>query len=147
MREHPDAILTLQIRGIPAPQGSKRHVGGGAMIESSKKVEPWREAVRTETQAARIAPMEGPIRVTVTFWLVRPKRHFRTNGELHKWAPDLCHTRPDLDKLLRSTLDGLKTGGAYLDDSQVVEVAASKHYCPIGFAPGASVQVTHPGLP
>lgn len=146
MTAHP-SILTMEVRGIPAPQGSKRHVGHGVMVESSANVEPWREAVRSEVQSAGVPPMEGPIRVTATFWLPRPKRHFRANGELHKWAPDLCPTRPDLDKLLRSTLDGLKTGGAYLDDAQVVEVAAVKHYCPTGFAPGASIQVTHPDLP
>src|ERR1700676_3259288 len=37
--------MKITVRGIPAPQGSKRHVGGGRMIEMSKAVGPWREAV------------------------------------------------------------------------------------------------------
>jgi crossover junction endodeoxyribonuclease RusA len=42
--------MHIRINGIPAPQGSKRHVGNGVMIESSKAVGPWREAVRNECQ-------------------------------------------------------------------------------------------------
>ena len=37
------------VHGLPAPQGSKRHVGKGVMVESSKYVKPWREAVKAET--------------------------------------------------------------------------------------------------
>ena len=39
----------ITVEGIEAaPQGSKRHVGRGIMIESSKRVKPWRDAVRIE---------------------------------------------------------------------------------------------------
>ena len=31
--------------GIPAPQGSKRHVGRGIMIEANKALPAWREQV------------------------------------------------------------------------------------------------------
>jgi crossover junction endodeoxyribonuclease RusA len=50
--------VIIVVRGIPAPQGSKRHVGGGRMIESSRAVGPWREAVRAETQ--RVMTITGP---------------------------------------------------------------------------------------
>ena len=36
--------ITLTVRGLPAPQGSKRHIGRGVMVESSKRVKPWRDA-------------------------------------------------------------------------------------------------------
>lgn len=38
-------IVEFFASGTPAPQGSKRHVGRGIMIESSRKVRPWRAAV------------------------------------------------------------------------------------------------------
>lgn len=43
-------ILTIVVHGQPAPQGSKRafvnkHTGRAALVESSKKVQPWRQAV------------------------------------------------------------------------------------------------------
>ena len=41
------------VEGIPASQGSKRHVGRGILIESSKRVKPWRSDVRIAAQEAR----------------------------------------------------------------------------------------------
>lgn len=38
-------MIAFDVYGEPAPQGSKRHVGGGRMIESSAKVKPWRQDV------------------------------------------------------------------------------------------------------
>ena len=38
--------IFIPVRGVPAPQGSKRHIGHGIMIENSKKVKPWRQDVR-----------------------------------------------------------------------------------------------------
>ena len=34
--------VSFNVIGIPGAQGSKRHVGNGVMVESSKKVKPWR---------------------------------------------------------------------------------------------------------
>ena len=41
--------LVVVVYGVPAPQGSKRHVGHGILVESSKKLRPWRDAVRWTT--------------------------------------------------------------------------------------------------
>jgi hypothetical protein len=60
-------------------------------------------------------PLEGPVILAVTFTLVKPKSAPKTKVT---WP---CK-KPDLDKLLRSTCDGLKAGGAYADDAQVVEI-------------------------
>ena len=111
-------MITIEVRGLPAPQGSKRHVGRGVMVESSKAVGPWREAVRAETQRHVSKPFGGPVRVDVTFFLPRPKGHYgsgRFAGEIKKSAPLHPSGRPDLDKLLRALLDGLTAGGAWVD--------------------------------
>lgn len=34
------STTTIIVHGIPAPQGSKRHVGNGVLLESSKMVKP-----------------------------------------------------------------------------------------------------------
>lgn len=119
--------LTFEVRDVPAPQGSKRHVGHGILVESSKKVKPWREAVRSECVAAMTATgvtgwRTGPVEVAMEFYLPRPKSHYRTGkhaGELRPDAPHRVDKRPDLDKLVRSTLDALKAAGIYGDDGQV----------------------------
>lgn len=126
--------LTINVLGTPAPQGSKRHVGNGIMIESSAKVKPWRQDVKhaalAELEGQQATPVfAGPVFVSVRFYLARPKGHYRTgrNAELVRdSAPSLPVTKPDLDKLLRSTLDALGEAGVWRDDSQVTSVEASK---------------------
>jgi len=38
-------MIWFEVPGIPAPQGSKRHVGGGRMVESSRSLPEWRASV------------------------------------------------------------------------------------------------------
>jgi hypothetical protein len=38
--------LTFVVYGLPAPQGSKRSLGNGILVESSKAVRPWRQDVK-----------------------------------------------------------------------------------------------------
>ena len=127
--------IAFTVRGIPAPQGSKRHVGGGVLVESSNKVAPWRQDVRRAAEDAMNGhlPFDGPMEVVVTFTLAKPRTVKR----------EMPHVRPDLDKLVRSTLDALGSAGVYGDDSQVVSLVTWKVY---GIIPGASiiVRVYHP---
>ncbi|MGH7348018.1 MAG: hypothetical protein ACREK4_24145, partial [Candidatus Rokuibacteriota bacterium] len=67
------------VAGVAAPQGSKRHVGGGIMRESSKAVGPWRERVAGEL-ARTLGPDNEPTRAAVVvnlrFVFTRPGGHF-----------------------------------------------------------------------
>lgn len=119
--------------GRPAPQGSKRHVGNGRMVEMSRHVEPWRLAVRQEARVYFDEPVAGPVMVQVEFYLQAPK----VIPAEREGRPT---TTPDLDKLLRSTFDGL-SGICFHDDAQVVEVVASKHYVTDPDAVGAQIMV------
>lgn len=142
-------LLLLTVYGTPAPQGSKRHVGNGVMIESSARVKPWRQDVKYAAldalggyDAARI--IAGPVAVSLTFYLPRPKGHWRTGANAHLLrdsAPRFPAGRPDVDKLARSTLDGLGEAGVWADDSQVVSLHASKVYAPAENRPGARIEV------
>src|SRR5690606_16868121 len=52
--------LELFVPGRPAPQGSKRHVGNGVMLESSKAVAAWRTTIAWHAaQAYREPPLDG----------------------------------------------------------------------------------------
>jgi crossover junction endodeoxyribonuclease RusA len=144
--ERPRAVR-FTVRGLPAPQGSKRHVGGGRMVESSKAVGPWREAVRAETQREMTwlgRALLGGIVVTLSFYLPRPKGHYGTGrnaGQLKASAPTCPAVAPDLDKLIRAVLDGLTEGGAWRDDGQVVSIAAGKFYADDRVAPGVLIEL------
>lgn len=139
--------LVINVVGTPAPQGSKRAFvvnGRAVMAESSKKVKPWRQDVKSavEDLGADHAPFTGPLEVQVDFYLPRPGYHFRTGkhaGELKPNAPLHVDKKPDADKLLRSTLDGLKEAGVYRDDAQVAVVTGRKYYADA--ATGARISV------
>ena len=129
-----NAGLHIRVFGEPAPQGSKRHVGHGIMVESSKKVKPWREAVKYATlvtQPDENTPLNGPVSVTIWFYLRRPQGHFGTGrniGQLRSSAPKYPAVRPDIDKLARSTLDALGDANVFTDDSRVVMLTTFKRY-------------------
>lgn len=116
------AAVSFFTPGNPAPQGSKRHVGRGILVESSKAVGSWRERVALAThnamQEAKLTPFDGPVRVRIAFVLPRPKSAPKTR--------DIPATkRPDGDKLLRAVLDAM-SGIAYRDDSQIVDYRVTK---------------------
>lgn len=129
--------LNVFIGGDPAPQGSKRHIGGGRMIESSRHVRPWRGRVKASVQlqvlARRLAPIEGPVRVELEFVLRRPK-HAPRGG----W---MASRRPDVDKLARAVLDALGDAGVYADDAQVTTLIAAKRLAAPGEPTGVQVIV------
>lgn len=117
--------LRFEAIGLPGAQGSKRHVGRGVMVESSKKVGPWREAVANAARAAHCGhpPLDGPLSMEVVFRLPATsswKAADRTRG--WRWKD----RTPDLDKLLRSTGDALTQAGVIADDARIVAVGACK---------------------
>lgn len=124
--------VVVTVYGTPAPQGSKsakgsyldksgnRHV---RLVESSKKVKPWRADVQAAAEAvvgARASgfPFAGPLEAEMVFTLPRPGRMPR---ERVVGAIALPMAYPDVSKLARSTEDALTAAGVWLDDAQVVE--------------------------
>lgn len=110
------APLRIVVHGMPGPQGSKRHVGHGVMIESSEKVKPWRQDVVAAAILARngAPPLDGPLVVRMVFTLRKPV----SAPKRRVTYPDRT---PDLSKLARSTEDALTTAGVWRDDARVVE--------------------------
>ncbi|MFJ5105184.1 RusA family crossover junction endodeoxyribonuclease [Streptomyces sp. NPDC088554] len=155
------AAITVTVHGTPGPQGSKRHLGGGVMIESSKKVRPWRQDVKwaaLDATRARPAwvPLDGPLAAAVVFTFARPRGHYRTGRNAHLLrdaAPARPAVYPDLSKILRSTEDAL-TGVVWADDARVVEYTRlGKYYADTGDpdvlgAPGCVIRVwpLHPAV-
>lgn len=136
-------IVEFFAPGTPAPQGSKRHVGRGVMIESSRKVRPWRAAVVAAALGATrdiraLLPSRAPAIVSLHFVLARPKSHFWRDGTLKEKAPEIHVSTPDIDKLARSTFDALKDAGVICDDSQIHLTLLKKSYGP---TPGCRIEI------
>lgn len=128
--------LSTFVPGHPAPQGSKRYVGNGISIESSKAVKPWRTDIREHVAANFTGPpITGPVVVMLTFVMPRPA------GAPKRTTPAAVK-RPDLDKLTRAVLDALSSAGVWHDDSQVVELAADKRLAELDETPGCHILVT-----
>lgn len=111
--------MIIRAYGSPAPQGSKRHVGRGVMVESSKKIRPWREDVVTAARAAMdndpdFVRFEGPVIGRMIFCFDRPASVKRSK----RAYPSIP---PDLDKLARGVCDALKSAGIWRDDALIVE--------------------------
>ena len=125
--------ISFVVYSRAAPQGSKRYIGNGVMIESSKRVKPFRADVRKAAESAALPPdwpMAAPMRVGMRFHFARPKSHFKGNGvALSKSAPEeaTSHGLGDLEKLARSVNDAL-SGVLFHDDRQVVEMHLAKCY-------------------
>lgn len=131
--------VSFWVPGAAAPQGSKRHVGNGRLIESSKAVGPWRERValvahQAMRDAGNSGPYTGAALVDLAFVLPRPK-------SAPKSMVVAATKRPDLDKLVRACLDSI-THTVLVDDSQVVGLTASKRVALPDEGPGVAVTVT-----
>jgi len=126
--------VELFVPGRPAPQGSKRHVGNGILVESSKAVAPWRTTVAWHAaQTHTAAPLDGPLAVHIEFVMPRPA------GCPKRTTPPAVK-RPDIDKLARAVLDAI-TDVVVRDDSQIVDLHATKRLAALDEQPGAHIRV------
>lgn len=128
-------ILHFHVLGTPKPQGSKRHIGRGVMIESCKALRPWRDlvawAAREAMQQQGWEKASGAVALTLGFAFRKPKSAKRNYPTV----------KPDIDKLERAVLDAMKTAGVYTDDAVVVEVSTIKYYCTAEQPEGLAVVV------
>jgi Holliday junction resolvase RusA-like endonuclease len=138
-------VIALRILGVPAPQGSKTAVvvnGSARLLEGGSKTgrakhRAWRHAVAAEAEEHALrhgAAPDGPLVVRILFVMPKPK----SRPKRARW----CDRKPDLDKLVRSTLDGLADGGVLAHgDSRVASITVGKVYAVPGQGTGAHVTV------
>lgn len=111
------------VHHLAAPQGSHRQGFGKSVKETNPRTEPYRQAVADACELyledfEDWTPLDGPLEVVCTFYMPPPPA-----SDPSRRYP---HTTPDLDKLLRSTFDGITRGGLWKDDARVVAVAGEK---------------------
>lgn len=128
--------IRFTVYARPEPQGSVRGFVYQGQFDkkpraiittNNKKLKPYRQELTHTVMAALqeaeiVSPMAGkhiPVGVVLDFYLERP-------ASIPKKRTCVV-VKPDLDKLVRSSLDAL-TGTAFLDDAQVVRLVARKHY-------------------
>lgn len=133
-------MLTFRVHGLPQTKGSTKAFYRPGMkypviTNDNVQNKGWAATVAGEAQRVRrayqlAAPLEGPIRLELEFYLRKPKSYPKS-----KKLPAI--KKPDLDKMIRSVKDALK-GVLYGDDAQVVCLQASKQY---DDSPGVQIRV------
>lgn len=132
-------IVEFFVPGKPAPQGSKRHVGRGILVESSKEVGPWRERIALAAHNAMAAAGSAPLdkcAVLVDLGFVMPRP-----AAAPKRSTPPAIKRPDTDKLARAVLDAL-THTVFTDDSAVIDLRARKRLAELDETPGVQITVS-----
>lgn len=139
-------LLKFEVKGIAAPQGSKRGAVRGktkagkpkvVMIESAAGLKAWRENVAAAAEVAAgpfWIPVDTPVLARLLVFLPRPKTTRFT---------DYPAGPPDVDKLQRAIGDALKTAGILTDDARIVQWVAGKRWAPAGGQPFAAVAIDH----
>ncbi|AUH68500.1 RusA family crossover junction endodeoxyribonuclease [Gordonia sihwensis] len=123
------------VEGRPAPQGSKRHIGNGRMLESSKAVGPWRTEIASEARRRGGMLPPGPVGANLDFVMPRPKQ----TAKRRPTPPAV--KRPDLDKLTRAVFDAI-TGIWITDDSHIVTLHATKRIAEPDEPAGVAISLT-----
>ena len=137
--------LDFTVYGVALPKGNMRAIQIKGMkfpivTESNKSVKSWSQlvaqgasaAMQAQPDATRGVLVDG-VRLTVAFYLPRPKSIAKKGVVTHI-------KKPDCTKLVRAVEDAL-TKVVYTDDSQVVEIIASKHYARLDDAPHVRIRV------
>ena len=112
--------VSFTVYGQPVPKARARTVrkGGRTWSFTPKKVKVWEDAVKEEAAKHFEEPINGPVALSLAFYMKRPKSRKKDNYVM---------TTPDLDNLEKAFLDGLNDV-AYGDDKQVVVKNAVKKY-------------------
>ncbi len=133
-------MIKFKVVGKPEPKGSKtafpiKRKDGGVGVatkEANPNAKGWMDLVGSAAQnhVPETGLIDGPVKLTLKFTLLRPK----SISEKKRPFPIV---KPDIDKIERGVMDGLK-GKIYTDDSRVVQKVSSKTY---GDVPGVEIVV------
>ena len=99
-----DSLIEFWVEGIPRPQGSKRHVGNGRMVEASKHTAGWRKAVSQAALAALpVNPSAGQSALHFSFYF-QGQKIITAPGETQRFSGKalLATPPPELLEILTS---------------------------------------------
>jgi Holliday junction resolvase RusA-like endonuclease len=141
--------LAFTVFGVAVPKGNMRaiHLKGmqyPIVTDSNRNVKSWSQLVAeganralAQLPEAERTMLDGAVRLTVAFYLPRPKKFKRGVPVAHL-------TTPDWDKLARAIGDAL-AHVVYHDDKQIVEAVIGKFYAEADAPPRVDIRVEPTG--
>lgn len=118
------------LQGPPVAMGRPRFTKTGraytAQTSRTYKDEQIKNLVAAKGE--EWAPLDGILRIQVTFIHPRTKKLHLLRGELPQgriWRPK----KPDLDNLLKMVLDIITQSEIWIDDNRVVSLSCEDYYC------------------
>lgn len=133
-------------KGQPRPRAFARKMGGKfvARVFDAGTAEAWKGAIAVAAaQHKPAAPISGPVRLRICFYIARPKGHYtagKVERGLRATAPHYHVGKPDADNLAKAVMDALtQCGWFWGDDAQVAVLTAAKLYADSGT--GAQIEI------
>jgi Holliday junction resolvase RusA-like endonuclease len=117
------AIYHLFVNDVPQPQPRPRMSSNGH-VYNPHSADAWKETVKVNFLQCRRSPIAGPVHLKVSFFLPKPKR--MANTDEGRYIPHV--KKPDVDNLLKSTMDAMTEVGVWKDDALVFATSVEKWY-------------------
>jgi Holliday junction resolvase RusA-like endonuclease len=121
--------FSMTVEGKPVPKGRPRAamIAGHATIYTPGATRAYElQLAQTAKQiwraSGRFEPLPGPLRLTVTAILPKPKRR-----PADWWPITASRVNPDLDNFVKISQDALN-GIIFYDDAQIISLQADKKY-------------------
>jgi len=114
--------MKIVVYGDPVPKGRPkvRVMGRFAQIYTPKKTRDAEDSfIAQAIKSKPSTPLEGPLSVSISFFKLKPKSYSK---KIIHWDK-----RPDLDNLIKLTLDAMNKI-FYQDDAQIVELCCNKAF-------------------
>ena len=123
-------MIKFTIKGNPIALKRHRSTRSGRMYDPSAndKKQMWLQIAKFKPKQA----LKGDIQLIVTFFMKRPKSHYRTGKYSHilkDKVPEYHSFVPDLDNLVKMCCDTFSGKNKMIyDDSQICRIQAEKVY-------------------
>lgn len=133
-------IINFTIPGIPVAKGRPKFFKRGDFVGTytPKKTGNFENLVRLAYREVSNVVYECPVKLYAEFYFPIPSSWSKKKKEIAATEKVPCVTRPDIDNILKSVLDGLNTV-AFKDDNQIHIIVAKKLYSP---NPRSVIQLT-----
>ena len=122
-------MLKFTVHGEPRGKGRPRFVStprGGRAFTDAQTV-AYERMIAWVAKQAGAHVMDGPVRLTVTAYLMIPKSASKKRQADMLSGRELPTKKPDCDNIFKAVSDGLN-GIAFRDDTQVVELSMRKFW-------------------